>query len=48
MNCKYGEETLFEENKSCINTESEYYEEFVDDRDLCMCWEDMNEVPILQ
>lgn len=39
MNCKYTEETIFDDCKKCINEKSEYYEEMVDKRDLCLCWE---------
>ena len=43
MNCKYGEETILDNNKTCINNESEYCDEFVDEQNLCVCWEEEDE-----
>ena len=40
MNCKYAEETIFDDVKKCINPESEYYQEMVQERDLCREWEE--------
>lgn len=39
MNCKHTEETIFDNCKKCICEESEYYDEMVDERDLCRCWD---------
>lgn len=35
LNCKYAEETMFDECKRCNNEQSPYYREIVDERDLC-------------
>lgn len=41
LDCKHGEETMFDEARKCINEKSVYYGKFVDDRDLCReCEED--------
>lgn len=39
LNCKHTEETIFEDCMKCVNEKSEYYEELVDERDLCLYWE---------
>lgn len=43
LDCKYGEETLFEDARKCINEKSVYNGKFVDERDLCKCWEGVDE-----
>lgn len=39
LNCKYAEETIFEDVKKCTNEKSEYYQEMVKESDLCKEWE---------
>lgn len=40
LDCKHAEETIFDDCKKCINEKSEYYQEFVYERDLCKEWEE--------
>jgi len=35
MNCRYAEETIFEDAKKCTNEKSVYYDKMVYERDLC-------------